>query len=52
MLPTSSFIAEAAHQTFVQASNLGLGDQFIASLLLAQEKVSNVTIVPSQAEKP
>ena len=24
--------AEAAHQTFVQASNLGLGDQFIASV--------------------
>ena len=52
MLPTSSFIAEAAHQTFVQASNLGLGDQFIASLLLAQEKVSNVAIVPRQPTNP
>lgn len=45
-LPTSAFIAEAAHQTFVQAANLGLGDRFIASLLEAQEALNGVRIVP------
>ena len=46
MLPTTSFVAEAAHQSFVQAANLGLGDKFIASLLQAQEQLNNVQIVP------
>jgi 3-hydroxyisobutyrate dehydrogenase-like beta-hydroxyacid dehydrogenase len=46
MLPTSSFIAEAAHQSFVQAGNLGLGDRFIASLFEAQEKLNDVQILP------
>ncbi len=46
MLPTTSFIAEAAHQTFVQASNLGHADAFIASLLKVQEQINNVQIVP------
>lgn len=46
MLPTTSFIAEAAHQSFVQATNLGLGDSFIASLFKAQEQLNNVQIVP------
>ena len=46
MLPTSSFMAEAAHQSFVQAVNLGHGDRFIASLLEAQEQLNNVKIVP------
>jgi 3-hydroxyisobutyrate dehydrogenase-like beta-hydroxyacid dehydrogenase len=46
MLPTSSFIAEAAHQSFVQAANLGLSDQFIASMFEAQEKLNDVQIVP------
>ncbi|MBC7996006.1 MAG: NAD(P)-dependent oxidoreductase [Rhizobacter sp.] len=46
MLPTSSFIAEAAHQSFVQAANLGYGDKFIASLLEVQEQLSNVKFVP------
>jgi 3-hydroxyisobutyrate dehydrogenase-like beta-hydroxyacid dehydrogenase len=45
-LPTVSFMAEAAHQTFVQAANLGYGEKFIASLLEVQEKVSDVKIVP------
>lgn len=45
-LPTVSFMAEAAHQTFVQAANLGYGDKFIASLLEVQEKVSDVMFVP------
>ena len=46
MLPTSSFIAEAAHQSFVQAANLGYGERFIASLLEVQEQLSNVKFVP------
>jgi 3-hydroxyisobutyrate dehydrogenase-like beta-hydroxyacid dehydrogenase len=46
MLPTSSFIAEAAHQSFVQASNLGHGEAFIASLLQVQEQLNHVQIVP------
>jgi 3-hydroxyisobutyrate dehydrogenase-like beta-hydroxyacid dehydrogenase len=44
-LPTTSHVAEAAHQTFVQAANLGLGDRFIASLLEAQEQLNNVRII-------
>ena len=45
-LPTSAFVAEAAHQSFVQAANLGLGDRFIASLFEAQETLNGVRIVP------
>jgi 3-hydroxyisobutyrate dehydrogenase-like beta-hydroxyacid dehydrogenase len=45
-LPTTSFVAEAAHQSFVLASNLGLGERFIASLLEAQEQINGVRIVP------
>lgn len=45
-LPTTSFVAEAAHQSFVLASNLGLGERFIASLLEAQEQINGVKIVP------
>ncbi|MEO8155417.1 MAG: NAD(P)-dependent oxidoreductase [Rhizobacter sp.] len=46
MLPTTSFIAEAAHQSFVQAANLGYADKFIASLLEVQEQLNNVKFVP------
>ena len=46
MLPTTSFVAEAAHQSFVQAVNLGHGGSFIASLFEAQEQLGNVKIVP------
>ena len=46
MLPVSSFMGEAAHQSFVQAANLGFGDKLIASLFEAQEKINNVKIVP------
>jgi 3-hydroxyisobutyrate dehydrogenase-like beta-hydroxyacid dehydrogenase len=46
MLPTGSFIAEAAHQSFVQAFNLGYGDRFIASLFEAQEQLNRLQIVP------
>lgn len=45
-LPVASFMGEAAHQSFVQAVNLGYGDKLIASLFEAQEKANNVTIVP------
>jgi 3-hydroxyisobutyrate dehydrogenase-like beta-hydroxyacid dehydrogenase len=46
MLPVSSFMGEAAHQSFVQAANLGFGDKLIASMFEAQEKINNVKIVP------
>lgn len=46
MLPVSSFMGEAAHQSFVQASNLGFGGKLIASLFEAQEKINGVRIVP------
>jgi cell division inhibitor SulA len=49
MLPVASPLAEAAHQSFVQAANLGHGDHFIASLFEAQEHLSNVSIVPRPA---
>ena len=45
-LPTTSFVAEAAHQSFVLAANLGFGERFIASLLEAQEQINDVKIVP------
>jgi 3-hydroxyisobutyrate dehydrogenase-like beta-hydroxyacid dehydrogenase len=45
-LPVASFVAEAAHQSFVQAANLGFGDKFIASLFEAQETTGKVRIVP------
>jgi 3-hydroxyisobutyrate dehydrogenase-like beta-hydroxyacid dehydrogenase len=46
MLPVSSFMREAAHQSFVQAVNAGYGDKLSASLFEAQEKLNNVKIVP------
>ncbi|MEJ8857084.1 NAD(P)-dependent oxidoreductase [Variovorax robiniae] len=46
MLPVSSFMGEAAHQSLVQAVNLGFGDKLIASLFEAQERVNDVKIVP------
>jgi 3-hydroxyisobutyrate dehydrogenase-like beta-hydroxyacid dehydrogenase len=45
-LPVPSFMGEAAHQSFVQAVNLGHGDKFIASLFEAQEQTAKVRIVP------
>jgi 3-hydroxyisobutyrate dehydrogenase-like beta-hydroxyacid dehydrogenase len=44
--PVATFMGEAAHQSFVQAVNLGLGDKLIASLFEAQERVNAVRIVP------
>lgn len=46
MLPVASFMGEAAHQSLVQAVNLGFGDKLIASLFEAQEKANAVKIVP------
>ena len=51
-LPVPSFVAEAAHQSFVQAANLGLGDRFIASLFEAQERTANVRIVDNAGRQP
>ena len=48
-LPVPSFVAEAAHQSFIQAANLGHGDKFIASLFEAQEQTAKVRIVPRPA---
>lgn len=44
-LPVTSFLAEAVHQTFIQADNLGFGGKFVPSLVEAQEKINGVTIV-------
>ncbi len=49
-LPVASFMGEAAHQSFVQAANLGFGDKFIASLFEAQELTSKVRIVPTRPQ--
>lgn len=46
MLPVGSFVAEAAHQTFIQACNLGHGDKFVPSLFEMHEQINNVRIVP------
>jgi 3-hydroxyisobutyrate dehydrogenase-like beta-hydroxyacid dehydrogenase len=45
-LPVSSFMGEAAHQSLIQAVNLGFGNKLIASLFEAQEKANQVKIVP------
>ena len=47
-----SFIGEAAHQSFVQAANLGHGDKFIASLFEAQEQTAKVSIVNTDRRQP
>ena len=51
-LPVPSFVAEAAHQSFVQAANLGFGDKFIASLFEAQEQTAQVRIVDNAGRQP
>jgi 3-hydroxyisobutyrate dehydrogenase-like beta-hydroxyacid dehydrogenase len=45
-LPSPAIVGEAVHQSMVYANLLGFGDKYIASLLEAQEKLGNVTIVP------
>lgn len=47
-LPVPSFMGEAAHQSFVQASCLGYGDRFIASLFEVQERLAGIPIVSRQ----
>jgi 3-hydroxyisobutyrate dehydrogenase-like beta-hydroxyacid dehydrogenase len=44
-LPVTSYLAEAVHQSFIQADNLGFGAKFVPSLIEAQEKVNGVKIV-------
>jgi len=51
-LPVPSFLGEAAHQSFVQATNLGYGDKFIASLFEAQEQTAKVSIVHNERRQP
>ena len=46
MQPVTALMAEAAHQSFVLANNLGFGDKMIPSLFEAQEKAGNLKIVP------
>jgi 3-hydroxyisobutyrate dehydrogenase-like beta-hydroxyacid dehydrogenase len=40
-----AFIAEAAHQSYVQAKAMGLGDRYVASMIEAQERNTGVEIV-------
>lgn len=44
-LPIVSLMGEAAHQSFIQAANLGLADKLVASLVEAQERLNGLTIV-------
>ena len=44
-LPVPALVGEAVHQSLVTANLLGFGDQYVASLLEAQEKLSGVDIV-------
>jgi 3-hydroxyisobutyrate dehydrogenase-like beta-hydroxyacid dehydrogenase len=45
LLPTSSLMGEAVHQSLVQATLLGFGDKFIGSLIEAQERLNGFQIV-------
>jgi len=45
MLPMASPVAEAVHQSFVQANAMGLGEKFTPSMLELQEKLNGVAIV-------
>ena len=44
-LPMASPVAEAVHQSFVQATVLGLGDRYTPSMLEMQEKLNGIRIV-------
>ncbi len=46
MLPMASPVAEAVHQSFVQATAMGLGERFTPSMLELQEKLNGISIVP------
>jgi 3-hydroxyisobutyrate dehydrogenase-like beta-hydroxyacid dehydrogenase len=45
-LPMASPVAEAVHQSFVQATVLGLGEKYTPSMLEMQEKLNGIAIVP------
>jgi len=34
------------HQSLINANLLGFGDKYVASLIEAQEKLANISIVP------
>ena len=51
-LPVSSFMGEAAHQSLIQAVNLGFGNKLIASLFEAQEQTAQVRIVDNAGRQP
>lgn len=44
-LPVVSHLAEAVHQSFVQAACMGYGEKFIPSLMEAQERINGIEIV-------
>jgi 3-hydroxyisobutyrate dehydrogenase-like beta-hydroxyacid dehydrogenase len=43
-LPSTSFIAESVHQSYVMASNLGYGDKFVPRLVDAMAQINAVVI--------
>lgn len=45
-MPLPSPVAEAVHQSFVQAAAMGFGDKFTPSMLEMQEKLNGIRIVP------
>ena len=45
-LPVESPIGTTVHQSFEQAVALGLGDRMLASMIEAQEKINDASIVP------
>jgi 3-hydroxyisobutyrate dehydrogenase-like beta-hydroxyacid dehydrogenase len=45
-LPVCAIVGEAVHQSLVNASLQGFGGKYVASLIEAQEKLSDVVIVP------
>lgn len=45
-LPMASPVAEAVHQSFVQATVLGLGEKYTPSMLEMQEQLNGIAIVP------
>ena len=44
-VPMTSIMGEATHQSLVNACMLGFGDEFVPSLIKAQEKLNGTSIV-------
>src|SRR6266511_3669390 len=44
-LPVPAIVGEAVHQSLINANLLGFGDKYVASLIEAQEKLANISIV-------